>query len=342
LTRPGRAGRLMVVVTCRSDEVPLDAHVAEWLAHVRGSGAVTEIRLGPLSRGEVAEQVTFLAGRPLLPPVADELFARGEGNPFFTEQLVAAAMPAMAEGMLRLPAGLPARLAELLSARASRCGEDGRAMLEALAVAGRPLTEAMLVGITGLEPDAVRRGLRELVTSRLLAGGMTGDAHRLRHALLGEAVTAGLLPGERALLHERTAGVLDAAGDDRLAAEAAGHWAAAGRGTEELAARMAAGSAAERVFAYAQAAAHWLRAIVLCQELPGAAKREEIDVPRMYVRAIDALEVSGDSERAGSLAEEAYRRYAAHPDSAAAALIHLRVAEFRALEQPAAATALSS
>jgi predicted ATPase len=148
LTRPGRAGRLMVVATCRSDEVPLDAHVAEWLAHVRGSGAVTEIRLGPMSRGEVAEQVTVLAGRPPQPPEADELFARGEGNPFFTEQLVAAAMSAMAEGMLRLPAGLPARLAELLSARARRCGEGGRALLEALAVAGRPLTEAMLAGIT--------------------------------------------------------------------------------------------------------------------------------------------------------------------------------------------------
>ena len=56
-----------MVVTCRSDEAPLDAQVAGWLAHVRGSGGVEEIRLGPLSRAEVAEQVAALAGGPVPP-----------------------------------------------------------------------------------------------------------------------------------------------------------------------------------------------------------------------------------------------------------------------------------
>ena len=101
------------------------------------------------------------------------------------------------------------------------------------------------------------------------------------------------------MLHERTARALAGTGDQTLAAEAAGHWQAAGRPAEELPARVAAAEAAERVFGYAEAAAHWQRAIELCQALPGAVSAAGIDLPRLYVRAIDALELSGDRERAG-------------------------------------------
>src|SRR5229473_4951547 len=78
------------------------------------------------------------------------------------------------------------------------------------------------------------------------------------------------ISGERVALHERTARALEAEGGETLAAEVAGHWAAAGRPAEELRARVAAAGAAERVFGYAEAAVHWQRAIELCQQLPGA------------------------------------------------------------------------
>ena len=64
LARPGRPGPVRVVVTCRADEVPVAAHVAGWLAQVRADAGVEEIRLGPLSRAEVAGQVAALAGGP--------------------------------------------------------------------------------------------------------------------------------------------------------------------------------------------------------------------------------------------------------------------------------------
>jgi hypothetical protein len=87
-----------------------------------------------------------------------------------------------------------------------------------------------------------------------------------------------------------------------LAAEVAAHWAAAGRAAEELPARVAAAGAAGRVFGYAEAAVHLQRVIELCDAMPGAAG---VDVPRMYVRAIDALDLSGDNVRARAVAEEA-------------------------------------
>ena len=334
LARPGRGDALTVVVTCRSDEVPLDAQVAGWLAHVRGGGGVEEIGLGPLSRAEVAEQIAGLVGGPPPGRLVDDLYARAEGNPFFTEQLAAAALAGPADGGLGPPSGLPGRLAELLVARAGGCGADAGAVLAGLAVAGRPLTEGLLCDVTGLDLAAVRGGLRELAAARLLAVSSAEGAYRPRHALLAEAVAAGLLPGERVVLHERTAGALEAAGGGALAGEVAGHWAAAGRAAEELPARVAAAEAAGQVFGYAEAAGHWQRAIELCQA--PAAVPAGVGVPRLYVQAVDALEMSGDGVRAGAVAEEAYRLFADHPDPATAAVIHHRAAVFRSIDAPAA------
>jgi DNA-binding NarL/FixJ family response regulator len=387
----GGAG-LTVVTTCRGDEAPLDQQVVSWLAHVRGSGPVEEIRLGPLSRAETGDQVAALAGGPVPDGLADEVFARAEGNPFFTEQLVTAALaeagPDGADGdqgdaydgagsVASVPSGLPARLAELLLARAGRCGPGGRAVLAALSVAGRPLDEAALSEVTGQGPKAVRQGLHELAAARLLAdsGSTAGGAGRApdcgaagssrpRHALLAEAVAGALLPGERAVLHERTAAMLESAGDDMLAAEAAGHWLAAGRPDRELPARMAAGQAAERVFGYAEAAAHFQRAIALCRDLPELGDLPAASAPSgtsppgtsppgtsppgtgipglpgLYVRAVDALSIAGDTERAGVLAEEAYSRFAGHPDPATAAEVLMRAADFRMRSRPEAALEL--
>ena len=334
LVRAGRRGPVRVVATCRGDEAPLAEHAAGWLALVRGDAGTEEIRLGPLSRAEVAGQAAALAGAPVSPQVAWDLFARAEGNPFFTEQLVAAALAgqARAGSGLRVPAGLPARLAELLAARAGRCAGDARAVLAGLAVAGRPLDEDVLGAVTGLEAGAMRRGLRELAEARLLAQDTSDGGHRPRHALLGEAVAAGLLPGERAVLHERAARAL--AGDPALAAEVAGHWQAAGRPAEELPARVAAAEAAERVCGYAQAAAHWQRASELAQAQPDAAAAAGVDVPRLSVRAIDAFLHCGDRVRAGLVAEEAYRRFAGHADPGTAAVVCHRAAVVRARVAP--------
>ena len=272
--------------------------------------------------------------------MVEELYARAEGNPFFTEQLVAAALAGAAGSGLVVPAGLPGRLADLLAARAGRCAGEARAVLAGLAVAGRPLDEDQLGAVTGLDAETVREGLRELAAARMLADDPAAGGHRPRHALLAEAVASGLLAGERVALHERTARVLAAAGDQNLAGEVARHWQAAGRPAEELPARVAAAEAAERVFGYAHAAANWQRAIELAGMQPGAASLAGISAPRMYVRAIDTLYLSGDGERAGMVAEEAYQCFADDPDPAIAAVIRHRAAFHRAIDAPADALPL--
>ena len=152
---------------------------------------------------------------------------------------------------------------------------------------------------------------------------------RPRHALLAEAVAAELLPGERAAFHERMARALQATGDDTSGAEAAGHWAAAGRTAEELPARVHAAEAAERVFGYVEAARHWQRAIDLFEQVPEPERLAGMDLPQLYLRCLDALRAAGERERFGALAAEAYRRFAEDSDPLVAASVHLRLAQSR-------------
>jgi DNA-binding CsgD family transcriptional regulator/tetratricopeptide (TPR) repeat protein len=335
LVRPRRDGAVSVVVTCRSDEVPLDAAVADWLMHVRRDAGLEEIRLGPLSRAEGTEQIARLVGTAPPADLVDVVYARAEGHPFFTEQLVAAAITD--SGQLMQPVALPGRLAELLVARTSRCGTDARAVLAALSMAGRPLTESILGEVTSLDASTVRTAVQDLTAARLVATPAASGGHRPRHALLAEAVVGELLPAEQISLHEHIARALQATGDETFAAEAAEHWAAAGRSGDELYARLAAAEAAEHLFAFADAATHWQRAIELCQVVRNTDLGDGMDVPHLYMRAGDALDACGESGRAWAVAEEAYRRFADHPDPATAAQVHFRVAGFREVFDSAAA-----
>ena len=356
LARTGRADAVTVVATVRSDETLLEPAVSRWLAYARGSGHAREIRLAPLTRDEMAEQAAGLTGGQLPPVDADELYARSEGNPFFTEQLVAETLamrggPGEGRPGEGRRGGLPARLAELLTVRVSDCGAQARAALAAMSVAGRALTEDQLADVTGLDAEALRMSLREL-EGRSLAETAADGRHRARHALLAEAAAARLLPGERRGLHERLAAVLQADGE-ALAAEAADHWAAAGRGPQELRARLTAARNAERISGYTEAAAHWQRAIELADAGAGNAGAGDAgagnaeagerragrpgegvavaEMPEWYLRAMDARHLAGDAEGAGVLAEEAYRRFAGHPDLAIAAVVRERAARFRGI-----------
>jgi DNA-binding CsgD family transcriptional regulator/tetratricopeptide (TPR) repeat protein len=321
LSAAARESAPTLAVTCRTDEAPLAARAGEWLSHARRAGAL-ELRLGPLSRGEVAE----LVGGDAPAAFVDELYARAEGNPFLTEQLIAAAQD------LRLPRQIPGGLAEVLLGRTRRLAPEARSVLAALAVAGRPLSEQTLAPVAGLDGSSVRDALRVLTDAALLAPGTGQTDCGLRHALLAEAVLADLLPGERAGLHARVAEALEATGDAAFSAEVAGHWAAAGRPADALRGTVTAAEVAERVFAFADAADLWQRAVAMAEGHPGAATALGLDLARLHLAAIDALVASGRGAEATTLAERARARFADWPDRPVAAIIGSHAALFRTAE----------
>jgi len=70
-------------------------------------------------------------------------------------------------------------------------------------------------------------------------------------------------------------------------------------------------------------AARWQQAIELAQAQPDAASLAGTDMPGLFLRAADALYLSGDSARVG-VAEEACRRFADDPDPATAVVVRHR------------------
>ena len=232
---------------------------------------------------------------------ADQIAAlvrRGDGNPFFVEQLLASGEVTM----------LSEELAELLRSRAAATTPAAHEILRVLAVAGRPLSDDELATVTGQGADRVRGALRELVgaaLARLTADGLC----TLRHALLGEAIEAALFAGERAELHAAVAGLLMDRADPSLAAEAAHHLRLAGREREELPVRITAAEYCDQVRGYAEASRHWARAVDLAEEF------DDEHVAALALRAFRAAGRAGSADRFLDQAERGKR--AARPARAA-------------------------
>ena len=111
-----RSGRVMVVLTFRSDELHRSHPLRGLLGELARNRRVQRLELPPFTRAELAEQLAGLLDAE--PPVRliDDIYARSAGNPFFAEELVLA-------GGGTDPGPLPPSLQDvLLTRRASRSG----------------------------------------------------------------------------------------------------------------------------------------------------------------------------------------------------------------------------
>jgi DNA-binding CsgD family transcriptional regulator len=314
LLAPGRVTGVPVLLTCRSEEAPTQSLV-DWLDRMQRNSQVCRLDLPPLSQGETAEQVGLLLGQQPSRKLAADIYARSEGNPFFTEQLVAARTGDQDD------AALPTGLRSLLISRTGRVTGTAREVLAVLAVAARPLDEASVARVCARPQPDVRDALRDLLARRLLRRPDRTGVHQLRHALLAEAISGELLPGERRELHARVAALLTDRNDPSLAAQIAEHYAGADRAADELRWRVIAGRHADAVYAPNEAAGQWQRAIALSAGAPIDLAVEGLTLAELYGAAEDALELSGNTEAAKALAEEALVRLAdADPASRAEVL----------------------
>ena len=256
-----------------------------------------------MSREETAEQINLLLTSGGGSADVDQIYARSEGNAFFTEQLVVAASHGADTGTL------PTGLTSLLLARTAELRDPAHDLLAALAVARRPLDEVELARIGGWDIDDVRDALRGLLAAWLLRRPDPDDRHQLRHALLAEAISADLLPGRRRQLHRAVADLLVERADDTLAAEIADHLQAANQPAAELRWRITAGRQADAVFAGSQAASQWRRAIEIYDTAPKTAQADGMRLAQLYAAAEDAYDLSGAEEGAAlQLAAEALER----------------------------------
>ena len=324
LVRSAREEQLCLVVTYRSDELHRRHPLRPLLAELERAAGVDRIALERFDRGELDAQLEGILQEPAPAALAERLFSRSQGNPLFTEELLAATE----DGDGRL---LPDTLRDVLLARVERLAPATQAVVRAAAVLDRPITHGLLEAIAGLSPAEVMEGAREAVAHQVLVIS-TDNMYGFRHALVGEAVHNDLLPGEDTALHSRIAAALeqrpDLLGDvpeATVAAELACHLRAAHELSRSLGASVRAGLAAKRVYAYEEAGRQFERALELWERVPDAEEQAGMDRAEVLRHAATSATARGEASRSVALIREALAALdaGAHPDRAAALYLRL-------------------
>jgi DNA-binding CsgD family transcriptional regulator/predicted negative regulator of RcsB-dependent stress response len=303
LVRSARVEPLCLVVTYRSDELHRRHPLRPVLAELERVPGVQRLELARFNRDEVAEQLTgILDGAPDV-ELADRLYARAQGNAFYTEELLAASADGAGE--------LPGTLRDALLARFERLPAAAQNVLRVAAVAERPVGHALLAAACPLAEAELLAGAREAVAHQLLVTGPDGT-YAFRHALVGEAIYDDLLPGERTALHaalaeaiERDPALLGDVPAGALSAELACHWHGAHDLPRALGASVAAGVEARRVYAQGEALRHFENALALWERVPDAAERAAMPRSDVLRQAAAAAHEGFESARSVALQREA-------------------------------------
>ncbi len=294
-----RGRRVLVVGTYRSDEVRPGDPLQRLAGGLAATGTAVPMALQPLVPGDVEALLAAGSHERLPAELTAAIAVRSEGNPLFARELLAAAV--------RHETDLPPALRDLLLAHVARLGADGQAVLRVLATACCDVSYSLLDAVMPLDELALAGALRQAVELDIL---VADGSFRFRHALFAEAIYGTLLPGERERLHERLARALTEeprlAASCAAAAEAAQHWASAGRPVEALAASLHAARDAEAVSGLTEALKHVERVLALWAQVPDAEELTGIALPSVLAWA---TELAGHSSDGGLAVAEARRLY---------------------------------
>jgi DNA-binding CsgD family transcriptional regulator/tetratricopeptide (TPR) repeat protein len=309
--------RVLLLATYRADELSSAERMRRLADGVRRSGSALVLELGPLDDEELTTLLEAHAESPLGAVLTGTIVARSEGNPFFAEELLAAAD----EGD-----ELPRALRDLLLQRSARLDSRTQRLLQVASAVGRAVGYPLLCAVVELGEPEVRESLRQAVDHSVLVAEQATNRFRFRHALLAEATYATILPGEREELHARIADEL-ARSAAAPPAEVAPHWAAAGRNREALVASVEAARQAEALFGLAEALAHVERALALWETVPTAAELVNVDLAELCSWTAELASSTGSAPRAVELQRRAIELLG-EGDRRRAALLHARLSRY--------------
>jgi tetratricopeptide (TPR) repeat protein len=302
VARELRDRRVLVVGTYR--DVELDrSPSAEPLARLAGRARC--VVLGGLARDEVAELLALTGGTRPDAELAAAVHRRTGGNPLFVREV---ARLLSSED----PPAIPAGVREVLQRRLDLLGPECAGQLAVAAVLGQRFRLDLLGAVSG-RPAAEQLELLDQAVAARLVERVPGTvaAYRFSHALLREVLYQRLATTSRVDLHRRAGAAIEerfgADLEPRLA-ELAHHFrqaATAGEGAKAVHYASLAGRRAFAQLAYAEAAAHFERALeVLDLGQAGPAGRCELELAlgeaRMAAGEIAAARAS--YQRAAGLA----------------------------------------
>nr|WP_231127201.1 helix-turn-helix transcriptional regulator [Motilibacter aurantiacus] len=330
--------RVTVLVTYRTDDLhrrhPLRQDVLQWSRLDR----VARFVLRPLPAAAARRLVHELAPGAADAELVERIVARAEGNPFFVEELVAAARAGERD--------LSADLVDLLLLRLDQLDEATRTVLRAMSVGGPHVGHALLAaaltasGATpGGDGPALEAALRQALDANLVVAER--DGYAFRHALLAEAVYEDLLPGERVRWHRGYVAVLRERTGPGAAAELARHAHGAGDAATAIEAGTRAGDEAMAAGGPAEATRHFENVLQLLAEHP---ERESPAVwADLVLRTAESAVAAGLLHRAVALLQDAVAApRAGLDDERLALLLHATARTALMLDAPFDALSVTS
>lgn len=294
-----------------------------------------------LDRDGVARLAQRFTGQEVTEEFAAALYERTSGNPFWVGELLR--LLRSERPTTRLGAGdvaelgVPSGVRDLIERRTNRLPSDTRSVLAMASAVGRTLDIELLERVAGIDTEHLMLALEPAVAAGILVERAEAWGYEFRHALIQEALYAGLRALDRARLHARIAAAIEESGDtisaEALSALAHHHLAAGPFGDSSRAVTYSRQVArtAMRQSAWADAVGHLrqalgavgqdrsaddVRADVLVEL--GTALRAEGDIQSAHSTLHEAIEIAdrlGDEERllAAAIAFGAVALWGARP-----------------------------
>jgi ATP/maltotriose-dependent transcriptional regulator MalT len=289
--------RVLFLFTYRGDEMHRRHPLLPLLGEIERGNHARRITIEPWGEGELGEALADILGASAAPELLETLFARAEGNPLYTEELLAAGLDGRGT--------TPQSLRDAFMLRFERLPAEAQPAMRVLAVA-RQADEPLLSQVAELEPREITAALRRAVADHVVTANSAGR-FEYRHELLREAVYEDLLPGERGELHQRLASAFESRRRERgerdtgLAASVAAHARAAGYSDPTLTAALAAAAVASSLHAHGDAAELLEAAMEAWPHVVDAESVGDIDHPGLLLYAADEHALDQQRTRAETL-----------------------------------------
>ena len=208
LLRPPDAPPLLLVAGFRSEDIDEKSFLKQLLLQA-GTEHCRELFVGPLAGGEAREltRSLFAAADVSGEPFIESIVQEAAGSPFLLEQLTQYGM------MNERAATAGISLATMLEQRMSQLPSGARQLLNVLAVARRPVDEAVALSASGLSGDPLQF-LTPLRAAQFIRSGGTQYGIEVYHDRIGEVIGSLLDDSERRQIHRRLAQTIEARGLD--------------------------------------------------------------------------------------------------------------------------------
>jgi predicted ATPase len=330
-----RRARILLLLTVRLEAVLGSPSLAGWLLDLGRETPLERIDLHPLGAAETLQLVKGLdADAPAR--FGEWLFTTTRGHPFYVVETL---KDLLERGEIRARHGtdgawsldvggarrdaplMPLAVREVIHARLARLSPAATTLLTAGAVLGQRFDFESLCRVADLGESLGLAALDELLTARLVLETGEGVDYDFAHDKIREAVYDLASRARRQVFHRRA---LDASRATASPATLAHHALEAGSTEQAARFNQAAGDAAMRVFAVADAIQHYERA----RQLAGGAEPE----PELVLKLGRAYEMNAEAQKARALYERLVERRDLPPATQIIALSRLAVVTAQAFE----------